>query len=62
MTLTSAKRRDGACDQCQRFLRAASKGIGAAEGRGSVCPVSAVSRISKGSRTKQMRDRGIELS
>jgi len=36
ITLTSAERLNGACDQCQRFLSLASKGIGDAEGCGSV--------------------------
>jgi hypothetical protein len=34
MTLTSAELLDGACDQCQRFLGPASKGISDAEGCG----------------------------
>ena len=45
MTLTSAERLDGACDQCQRFLSPASKGIGEAEECGDVwCPVNELPR------------------
>jgi hypothetical protein len=48
MTLTSAERLDGACDQCQRFLSPASKGIGVAEGCGDVgCPVNELPRAAE---------------
>ena len=36
MILTTAERLDGACDECQRFLSPASKGIGVAKSCGDV--------------------------
>jgi hypothetical protein len=48
MTLTSVELVDGACDQCQRFLSPASKGIGVPEGCGDVwCPVSELPRAAE---------------
>ena len=48
MTLTSVELVDGACDQCQRFLSAASKGICLAEDCGDVgCPVNELPRAAE---------------